>query len=283
MTERQCVVIGAGVMGRGIAHVAALSGYRTTLTDLSEAQLSHAVQSIENALAKGVSRGKITENDRTRTLSNLTPHTRWQDVAGDAEIIIEAVPESMVLKQQIFSELAGLAPADALLGTNTSSLSISEIAEAAGTAASRVIGTHFFNPVHILTLLELVTARQTSDATLASAQAMGAKMGRDVIVVQDSPGFATSRLGLVIGLEAIRMLEAGVASAADIDKAMELGYRHPMGPLRLTDLVGLDTRLNIAEHLHATLGPQFEPPTLLRDMVAAGKLGKKSGEGFYTW
>ncbi len=169
-----------------------------------------------------------------------------------------------------------------MLGSNTSSLSVTQIAAAAA-APERVIGMHFFNPVHIVRLLELVTAVQTSERTVAIARAFGERTGRELILVRDSPGFATSRLGLVIGLEAIRMLEAGVASAEDIDRAMELGYRHPMGPLKLTDLVGLDTRLKIAEHLHAEIGEQFRPPPLLRQMVRAGKLGKKTGEGFYRW
>ena len=196
---------------------------------------------------------------------------------------MEAVPERMELKRAIFSTLGANAPAHAVLATNTSSLPVSEIAEASG-AADRVVGMHYFNPVHLMKLLEIVKTDQTSDATLAAAREAGEAMGKTVVVVKDSPGFATSRLGLVLGLEAIRMVEEGVASAQDIDTALELGYRHPMGPLKLTDLVGLDVRLGIAEHLARVLDDRrFDPPALLKQMVAEGKLGKKSGQGFYDW
>jgi len=281
MTEK-LVVIGAGVMGRGIAHVAALSGYEAALVDLDKNALTAARSAISNALDKGIARGKITDADRQRTLEQLTFTDSLVEVAREASIVIEAVPEVLALKQSIFKTLEDMVSDDTLLGTNTSSLSIGAIASVTR-HPERVIGTHFFNPVHILKLLEIVTAESTSEAYLQRTRDMGTRMSREMIVVRDSPGFATSRLGLVIGLEAIRMLEAGVASAEDIDRAMELGYRHPMGPLRLTDLVGLDTRLQIAEHLHRTLGAQFSPPDLLRQMVADGKLGKKSGEGFYRW
>ena len=196
--------------------------------------------------------------------------------------MIEAIPEVLKLKQSVLRDVESSAPSDALLGTNTSSLSISKIAESLE-RPDRFLGLHFFNPVPLMALLEIVVGPQTSEKTLDVARQLGARLLKEGIVVKDSPGFASSRLGVALGLEAIRMLESGVASAADIDKAMELGYRHPMGPLRLTDLVGLDVRLGIAEYLAQELGPRFEPPQLMRDMVQQGKLGKKSGQGFYTW
>jgi 3-hydroxybutyryl-CoA dehydrogenase len=274
-------VLGAGTMGHGIAQVAAQSGMTTTLYDVSAEQLGRARGHIEKNLAAAVDKGKLTAAERDAALSHLRFETELAKAVRGATLVIEAVPEKLELKQQLFAEVGRLAP-DALLGTNTSSLSVSDIA-AAAPSPERVIGMHFFNPPYVLKLLELVRARQTSDATLARARDIGAQLGRELIVVNDSPGFATSRLGLVLGLEAIRMLEEGVASAEDIDRAMELGYRHPMGPLRLTDLVGLDVRLAIAEYLHDKLGAQFAPPALLRQKVAAGKLGKKSGEGFHKW
>ena len=276
------VVIGAGVMGHGIAQIGAMAGIETVLCDLDAGALERAVASVSANLDKGVARGKVTSEVRATALAHLSTQTDFSEPASGADLVIEAVPEDMALKERIFARLGAVCRPDAVLGTNTSSLSVTQIA-AATPSPERVIGMHFFNPVHIVRLLELVTAMQTNDKTTAVATAFGARTAREVIVVRDSPGFATSRLGLVIGLEAIRMLEAGVASAADIDRAMELGYRHPMGPLKLTDLVGLDTRLKIAEHLHAEIGEQFRPPPLLRQMVRAGKLGKKSGEGFYRW
>ena len=277
------VVIGAGVMGHGIAQVAAMAGYDTILTDLDESALDRGLAHVRANLDKGVDRGKVTADAREHALTRLSGSTSFEDVVTTADIVIEAVPEKLELKTSIFAKLGALTPEDALLGSNTSSLSITAIA-AATAHPERVIGMHFFNPVHIVKLLEIVTALQTSTPTLERAKAIGTALNREMIVVRDSPGFATSRLGLVLGLEAIRMLESGVASAEDIDRAMELGYRHPMGPLKLTDLVGLDTRLKIAEALHSELGgEQFRPPPLLRQMVRAGKLGKKSGQGFYSW
>jgi 3-hydroxybutyryl-CoA dehydrogenase len=198
------------------------------------------------------------------------------------DCVIEAVPERIELKQEIFSAIDGAAPAHALLATNTSSLPIADIATALRDG-SRLVGMHFFNPVHVMKLVEVVRHPTANSAAVALAVALAEKMGKTPITVTDSPGFASSRLGLVIGLEAMRMVEAGVASAADIDTAMKLGYGHPMGPLELTDLVGLDVRLGIAEYLSTSIGPSFTPPQVLRDKVAEGKLGKKTGEGFYRW
>ena len=276
-------VLGAGTMGHGIAHVAAAAGYDTTLFDLSEAALDRGLAQIKSNLEKGMARGKVSSEEMEAALARLDGHTDLALAVGEADLVIEAVPEVMSLKQEIFAQLSDLAPAHAILASNTSSLSLSEIASAAA-RPDQAIGMHFFNPVHILKLLEIVVADQTADSTLAIVQAVGERMQREMVVVKDSPGFASSRLGLCLGLEAIRMVEQGVASAEDIDRAMVHGYKHPMGPLKLTDLVGLDVRLKIAEYLHQELGSEsFRPPQLMRDMVAAGKLGKKSGQGFYSW
>jgi len=205
-----------------------------------------------------------------------------EEAARLADLIIEAVPEDLDLKQNIFSQADLFCGEETILASNTSSIPIAQLAGSVE-RRDRFVGMHFFNPPHAMKLIEIVRGERTSDDTVAQVRAVAETMGKQPIVVNDSPGFATSRLGVAIGLEAIRMLEEGVASAEDIDRAMELGYNHPMGPLRLTDLVGLDVRLGIAEVLAATLGPRFEPAQLLRDMVAQGKLGKKTGEGFYRW
>jgi len=215
-------------------------------------------------------------------LGRLRATGELKDLA-DCQLVVEAAPEDLEIKQKLFRRLSEVAAPSAILASNTSSLSLTEIA-AAATHPERVVGMHFFNPVHVMKLLEVVRAHQTSDETLASVRAAGERMGKQVIAVEDHPGFASSRLGIALGMEAIRMLEEGVASAEDIDRAMELGYGHPMGPLKLTDLVGLDVRLAIAEYLHRELGnPAFRPPQLLKKMVRAGKLGKKSGEGFFRY
>jgi len=216
-------------------------------------------------------------------LARLSGTTRIGDAVAGADLVVEAAPESMELKEKIFAEVDAAAPKHAILATNTSSLSIARIASVVKDP-SRFVGMHFFNPVHIMKLVEVVWGPETSEATRDAAVGFASRLGKEPIVVRDAPGFASSRLGIVLGMEAIRMVEQEVASAEDIDKAMELGYRHPMGPLKLTDLVGLDVRLGIAEYLHETLGSDaFEPPALLRRMVAEGKLGKKSGQGFYSW
>ena len=280
---KRITVLGAGTMGHGIAQVAAASGYQTALFDLSEQALDRGLAQVQANLEKGVAKGKVSQEQMTAALSLLDGHTELELAVEDADLVIEAVPEVMELKKQLVEQLGVLAPEHAILASNTSSLSLSEIASAAARPA-QVIGMHFFNPVHILRLLEIVVADQSSLATLEAVKGVGERMSRVLVVVKDSPGFASSRLGLCLGLEAIRMVEQGVASAEDIDKAMVHGYKHPMGPLRLTDLVGLDVRLKIAEYLHSELGSEsFRPPQLMREMVAAGQLGKKSGQGFYTW
>jgi len=279
---KHIAVLGAGTMGTGIAHVAALAGYQTNLVDSVADQLVKAKDRIAADLSVSVEKGKITDDEKGGALERLDTFTNLKDAVARADLVIEAVPERLELKIELLDAVCEAAPEQHIFATNTSSLPVSEIASAHPVPSS-VIGMHFFNPVHIMKLLEIVRAEQTSDDTLKTVQEVGQRMNRDMIVVRDAPGFATSRLGLVIGLEAMRMLESGVASAEDIDRAMELGYRHPMGPLRLTDLVGLDVRLAIAEHLHKELGEAFRPPPILRRMVRAGHLGKKSGRGFYNW
>jgi 3-hydroxybutyryl-CoA dehydrogenase len=276
-------VLGAGTMGHGIAQVAAQAGHPVRLHDPLPEAVERALLRIRENLDKGVELGKVEASARERALSLLRSAASLEDAVEGAGVVIEAAPEQMALKREIFQAVEAAAPGDALLATNTSSLSIEAIA---GTLESpeRFLGLHFFNPVHIMALVEVVHGPGTSPEVLERGVAFARSLGKDPIVVRDSPGFASSRLGVALGLEAIRMLEEGVASAEDIDRAMELGYRHPMGPLRLTDLVGLDVRLGIAEYLHETLGQEsFRPPALLRRMVNEGHLGKKSGRGFYDW
>lgn len=276
---KRALVIGAGTMGAGIAEVCAKAGVQVALSDVSRNQLASAENVIARSLAKAVDKGKLDQAGVDAAKSNLR-FTTELDTEG-VDLVVEAVPEDMELKKSLFGRVGQALP-DAILATNTSSLSVTEIA-AATARPDRVIGMHFFNPPPVMPLIELVTAVQTSPEVLERALAFAEAAEKNPIVVQDRPGFATSRLGIVIGMEAIRMVESGVASVADIDRAMTLGYRHPMGPLELTDLVGLDVRLAIAEHLTKELGPQFSPPPLLRQLVRAGKLGKKTGEGFYIW
>jgi 3-hydroxybutyryl-CoA dehydrogenase len=277
------VVVGAGTMGHGIAYAAALAGCPVTLTDARPDALPEAVQRIESLLAGGLKRGKITEDDRAAVHSRLQTERDLAAAVAGADVVIEAVVERMPVKQRLFAEVERTAPARALFATNTSSLSVGQIA-AALREPSRLVGMHFFNPVHLMRLVEVVRHARSAPAAVDRAVDLARRLGKQPIVVQDSPGFASSRLGVVLGLEAMRMLEQGVATPEDIDTAMELGYNHPMGPLKLTDLVGLDVRLAIAEYLHATLKqPHYAPPQILRDKVAKGELGKKTGKGFYSW
>ena len=275
-------VLGAGTMGHGIAQVAAMAGHDVTLRDVDEQLVEDGIASIRDHLDDGVERGKVTEADREATLDRLAGTTDLAEAVGDAALVIEAVPEDTELKQEVLSEVESLAPADAVLATNTSSLSVTEIAGALD-RPGRVVGLHFFNPVHIMALVEVVVAEQTDEATREFAESFVEEVGKTAVTVTDSPGFATSRLGVAVGVEAVRMVQEGVASPRDIDAAMELGYNHPMGPLELGDVVGLDVRLDILEHLREELGERFRPPHLLRRKVRAGKLGKKTGEGFYVW
>jgi 3-hydroxybutyryl-CoA dehydrogenase len=275
-------VIGAGTMGHGIAHVAAAAGATVRLFDAIAGAAESGVGKVKKNLDKGVELGKVTAEAREAALARLSAVSDLAAACAGADCVIEAVPERIELKRELFAAIDQLAPKHALLGTNTSSLPVAQIA-AAVADGSRVVGMHFFNPVHVMKLVEVVRHAGSSQAAIADAVALAERMGKTPIVVADSPGFASSRLGLVIGLEAMRMVEQGVASAADIDTAMKLGYGHPMGPLELTDLVGLDVRLGIAEYLEGAIGPAFTPPQVLRAKVAAGELGKKSGRGFYSW
>ena len=283
MTAGRVAVIGAGTMGHGIAYAAALAGFDVRLTDSQPDALRFAMGRLNDLLAIAVRRGTLTEQDRDAAAGRLRAESDFAPAVLEAEVVIEAVREHLGTKQQVFAEVDRAAPADALLATNTSSLSVAAIA-AAARDPGRVVGMHFFNPVHAMKLVEVVTHPQTTSQSLERAVTFAKALGKEPIVVKDSPGFASSRLGLALGLEAMRMLEEGVASAEDIDKAMELGYNHPMGPLKLTDMVGLDVRLAIADYLFQALEDRrFEPPQILRDKVARGELGQKSGKGFYNW
>ena len=283
MSAGTVAVVGAGTMGHGIAYAAAVAGFEVRLTDSRTEAIPQAIRKIGDLLQGGVQRGKLSQADLSAVAARLRPAAELAAAVRDADVVIEAVVEELAVKQRLFAELERAAAAGALLATNTSALSITELA-AATKHPRRVVGLHFFNPVHAMKLVEVVTHPRASPAAVERAVAFARALDKEPIVVQDSPGFASSRLGLALGLEAMRMLERGVASAEDIDKAMELGYNHPMGPLKLTDLVGLDVRLAIAEYLHQRLQePQFEPPQILRDKVAKGELGKKTGKGFYSW
>ena len=279
---RQIAVLGAGAMGRGIAHVSALAGYTTNLFDVSAEQLGAAERSIHRNLDKGVELGKLPAADAAAAKERLALEDDLAAAVSGADLVIEAAPEVMALKVQLFLEVAAHCPAEALFASNTSALSVTEMAGATG-RADRFAGMHFFNPVHVMKLLELVRGLETSDDTLATLREVGRRMGKEVVVVRDVPGFATSRINALIGNEAFRMLEQGVASANDIDKAVKLGLNHPMGPFEMGDLVGLDVRLKILEHLHATLGETFRPSNLMRQYVQAGRLGRKTGRGVHAY
>ncbi|SCL38956.1 3-hydroxyacyl-CoA dehydrogenase family protein [Micromonospora aurantiaca (nom. illeg.)] len=274
------VVVGAGTMGLGIAYVAAGAGYAVELVEVDPARGAEALRRLGELWDRGVQRGKLTEEAATANRERVTLRAGLAEVAEGADVIVEAVPERLDLKRAVLREAESRRPA--LLGSNTSSIPIAELAAGLDRPAD-FVGLHFFNPVWAMALLEVVVGPATAPETTEAAVALAARLGKDPVVVRDMPGFATSRLGVTLGLEAIRMVADGVASPADIDKAMVLGYRHPIGPLELTDLVGLDVRLDIARTLQAAYGDRFAPPPLLVEMVAAGKLGKKSGQGFYTW
>ena len=276
-------VLGAGVMGHGIAQVAAMAGHRVTLHDPDAAAAERGLARIRANLDKGVSLGKVRAEERAEALDRISPAPSLAAACARAELVVEAAPERMELKRSLFREVEAAASPSALLATNTSSLSIDAIAEVLA-EPGRFLGLHFFNPVHLMALVEVVRGSRTDAAVLDAGVAFARGLGKEPIVVRDAPGFASSRLGVALGLEAMRMVEEGVAEPAAIDRAMELGYRHPMGPLRLTDLVGLDVRLAIAEYLHEKLGGErYRPPAILRCMVEEGKLGRKTGEGFYRW
>jgi 3-hydroxybutyryl-CoA dehydrogenase len=279
---RNISILGSGTMGRGIAYLSAVSGFDTVIFDVDAGALDAAKASIDSTLRKGIEKNKVSEVQAREAIERVQLVPDLEPAVSGADLIIEAVPESFDLKKDLFAQADLFCGPETILSSNTSSISISKLASTVE-RRDRFVGMHFFNPPHVMKLIEIVRGERTSDETIEQIRGVAERMGKTPIVVRDSPGFATSRLGVAIGLEAIRMLEEGVASAEDIDRAMELGYNHPMGPLRLTDLVGLDVRLGIAEYLASTLGERFEPPQLLRDLVEQGKLGKKTGEGFYRW
>jgi 3-hydroxybutyryl-CoA dehydrogenase len=275
-------VIGAGAMGRGIAYAAACGGYRTILEDVSPEMLEQGIAYIRQNLEQGLAHGKVTEGQRNIALANLTTSRSVEDLCREAELLIEAVPEEMEVKLEIFTLFDKFALPGAILASNTSSLSITELA-AITFRAEHCIGMHFFNPVPKMKLLEIVRALETSEATVKACAEVGRRMGKEVVVIRESPGFITSRINAMIGNEAFYMLQEGIASAEDIDKALKLGLNHPMGPFELVDLVGLDVRLNILEYLHKTLGEKYRPSPLLSQYVKAGRLGRKSGRGVYDY
>ena len=280
---KHVTICGSGTMGRGIAQVSAQYGYHTHLYDVSQEQLDNAYQSIHKNLSIGVDKGKTTIEEKEQCLSHLTLHTSLEEACVDCDLFIEAIPEQLPLKHALFTEVETYVSQACILGTNTSSLSIAEVAKPLS-HPQRLIGTHFFNPVHIMKLLEIVYHEGTSQEVISAVQGFGSSIQKECILVRNAPGFATSRLGVALGMEAIRMLEEGVASAEDIDKAMVLGYRHPIGPLKLTDLVGLDVRMAIGSYLSEALhNDAFSPPELMKKMVSEGKLGAKSGIGFYEY
>jgi 3-hydroxybutyryl-CoA dehydrogenase len=275
-------VLGAGTMGRGIAHVSALGGFTTHLYDVDPSALERALATIHRNLDKGVDLGKVESVDAERARKLLNIGDDLAPAVGTADLIIEAVPESMEIKIETFRQVEAAAPPEALLASNTSGLSITEIAAVSG-RPERFAGMHFFNPVHVMRLIELVRGLETADETMATLQAVGKRMGKECVVVNESPGFVTSRINALIGNEAFRMLENGVASTAHIDKALKLGLNHPMGPFEMADLVGLDVRLGVLRHLHATLGDLYRPSQLLVQYVQAGRLGRKTGRGVHTY
>ena len=279
---RTIAVIGAGIMGRGIAHVAALGGYRTILEDILPASLRRAGDEIRGNLDKAVELGKVSQQDATAAFQRLEYASTVEEAARDADLVIEAVPEEMESKIEIFTLLDRICKPHTILASNTSSLSVTEIASVTY-RARKILGMHFFNPVHKMKLLEVVRALETDDETLTACVEVGRRMGKEVVAVREAPGFITSRINAMIGNEAFYMLQEGIASASDIDKALKLGLNHPMGPFELVDLVGLDTRLHILEYLHKSLGEKFRPAPLLVQYVKAGRLGRKAGKGVYEY
>jgi len=278
----QVAVLGAGTMGHGIAQVSAMAGHDVQVRDIDEEFVADGLAAIESNLEAGIERDKVTQNEADATLDRLSGTTSLESAVTDADIVIEAVPEEMGVKHDTVTDVESHVAPDTIIASNTSSLSLTEIASALD-HPSRAVGLHFFNPVHIMKLVEIVTAEQSSDETVERARQFVEGIEKTPIEVMDSPGFASSRLGVALGVESMRMVEEGVASPEDIDTAMELGYNHPLGPIELGDVVGLDVRLDILEYLRKELGERFKPPQILKRKVRAGKLGKKSGEGFYIW
>ena len=282
MDVNTIAVLGAGTMGRGIAYVAATGGYHTILEDVSEQMLSSALDFIRQTLGDGIARGKVAPDQKEQALARLTTARSVEDACREADLVIEAVPEDMELKIEIFTLLDKFAKPGSIFASNTSALSITEMA-AVTCRPEKCVGMHFFNPVPKMKLVEIVRALESSDDTLETCREVGRRMGKQVVVVRESPGFITSRINALIGNEAFHLLEEGVASAEDIDTALKLGLNHPMGPFEMVDLVGLDVRLSILEYLHKTLGEKFRPCPLMVQYVKAGRLGRKSGRGVYDY
>jgi 3-hydroxybutyryl-CoA dehydrogenase len=275
-------VIGAGTMGRGIAYAAALGGYRTILEDVMPETLAKGTAWIRQSLEDGVQRGKVEAAVKDAALAQLETSSSVEDVCREADFLIEAVPEEMELKLELFTLFDKFAKPKAVLASNTSSLSVAEMAEMTY-RPELCVGMHFFNPVPKMRLIEIVKAPKTSERTIEICREVGRRMGKEVVVLKESPGFITTRVNALIGNEAFAMLEAGIASAEDIDKALKLGLNHPMGPFELVDLVGLDVRLSILDYLHSTLGEKYKPNPLIKKLVAEGRLGRKTGRGVYDY
>jgi 3-hydroxybutyryl-CoA dehydrogenase len=278
----QVAVLGAGSMGHGIAQVSATAGHDVALRDVESDLVEAGLEGIRENLRGGVERDKLTDAEMAAALERIEGTTDLEAAVADADLVIEAVPEDMDLKKEVFADVEAAADEAAVIASNTSSLSVTEMAGALE-RPERAIGLHFFNPAHIMDLVEIVVAERTDERTESFAVDYVRDLGKEDVVVRDTAGFATSRLGVVQGLEAIRMVERGVAGPEDVDAGMSIGYGHPMGPIELTDHVGLDVRLHVAEHLREELGERFKPPQSLRRKVRAGKLGKKTGEGYYVW
>jgi 3-hydroxybutyryl-CoA dehydrogenase len=282
MGIKTIAVIGAGTMGRGIAHAAAHGGYQTVLEDISRPMLGQAIGWIRQSFEEGVARGKVEAGARDKALSLISTANNVEDAIRDAELIIEAVPEELEMKLELFTIFDKFAKTGAIFASNTSSLSITDFTDVT-VSRDRCVGMHFFNPVPKMRLIELIRTPHTSDETVATCREVAGRMGKEVVIVNEAPGFITTRVNALIGNEAFNMLEAGIASAEDIDKALKLGLNHPMGPFELVDLVGLDVRLNILEYLHRTLGEKYRPNALLRQYVQEGRLGRKTGRGVYEY
>lgn len=275
-------VLGAGTMGRGIAQVCAAAGHDVTIRDVEPEIVERGIDSIRATLKEGIDRGKVEPEDCEATLERIAGTTELAEAVAGADLVVEAVPEGMELKRETAAAVEDAADPGTVIASNTSSLPLTGIASALE-RPERMIGLHFFNPVHLMDLVEVVAAEQTAERTVEFAEEFVEGIGKEPVVIRDTPGFATSRLGVAIGVEAMRMVERGVASPAAIDRAMELGYDHPMGPLELSDVVGLDVRLDILEELREELGERFRPPQILKRKVRSGNLGRKTGEGFYVW
>ena len=282
MSVKKITVLGSGIMGSGIAQVSAAAGFETVLYDISKDALHKALSVITKNLDKGVEMGKLTAEDKKAALQHLSINDDLKTSVREADFVIEAAPEKIDLKIQLFSTLDAVCKPDTVFATNTSSLSITEIA-AVTKRPRKCIGMHFFNPVHKMKLVEIIKALETDSETVRITQEVSKRMGKEIVTIKESPGFITSRINAMIGNEAFYMLQEGVASAKDIDTALKLGLNHPMGPFEMVDLVGLDTRLSILEYLHKSLGEKYKPCPLMVQYVKAGRLGKKAGKGVYEY